>query len=240
MRSTPGQISLNSTWTTSHQGRLHLSLKACSPDFPHYPSKALSERHCSIRTLGDGRFCNVIGWESLLKKHQKLNAKLKDLVPFLSPQLATKDRSTSPKLEDDATVTGLKPHLSLRELTSNPIGESKDFRMQDRSLNAPPTADRLNLPDRFIVAQTISKAITAFHADGWVHKIIRSQSIKFFQNNGSLQRHSPYLVDFEYSRPETAATNFTYDMDDQETSTDTQTVKEPLLSISARCMISIP
>ena len=53
------------------------------------------------------------------------------------------------------------------------------------------SSDRLNLPNRFIVAQTIAKAITAFHADGWAHKSIRSQSIKFFQNNGSLQRHSP-------------------------------------------------
>ena len=77
------------------------------------------------------------------------------------------------------------------------------------------SSDRLNLPDRFIVAQTIVKAVTAFHADGWVHKSKGIQSIKFFQNNGSLQRYSPYLVDFEYSRPETTATNFTYDMDDQ-------------------------
>ena len=82
-----------------------------------------------------------------MKKYQKLNAKQKDLVPFLSPQLATKDRSTPPELEGDATITGLKPHLSLRELTSNPVGESKDFRMQNRSLNAPSTANTLTVTE---------------------------------------------------------------------------------------------
>ena len=76
-------------------------------------------------------------------------------------------------------------------------------------------SDRLNLPDRFKIAQIITKAIAGFHCDGWVHKSVRSKSIKFFHQDGVLQRHAPYLVDFEYSRPESAATNLSYDMDDE-------------------------
>lgn len=101
------------------------------------------------------------------------------------------------------------------------------------------SSDRLNLPDRFIVAQTIVKAVTAFHADGWVHKSIRSQSIKFFQNNGSLQRYSQYLVDFEYSRPRPLLPTSHMTWTTRKTSTDTQVVKNPLLSASARCMESM-
>jgi hypothetical protein len=42
-----------------------------------------------------------------------------------------------------------------------------------------------------------------FHADRWVHKSVCSQSIVFFKNRNTKawMLDSPYLVDFEYSRP---------------------------------------
>lgn len=70
--------------------------------------------------------------------------------------------------------------------------------------------EKFSLPTRFKVAQMIAKTISAFHADGWVHKSIQSQSIVFFRDRdnpvGQPSYQNPYLVDFEYSRPEDAAT----------------------------------
>lgn len=97
------------------------------------------------------------------------------------------------------------------------------FKFPENALRAEPTSlhsmidaesltSRLSLPSRFHVAQTVSKTIGAFHADGWVHKSVRSQSIVFFQSlelPHPLAVKSPYLVNFEYSRPETAVTLFT-------------------------------
>ncbi len=97
------------------------------------------------------------------------------------------------------------------------------FKFPENALRAEPTSlhsmidaesltSRLSLPSRFHVAQTVSKTIGAFHADGWVHKSVRSQSIVFFQSlelPPPLAVKSPYLVNFEYSRPETAVTLFT-------------------------------
>lgn len=63
---------------------------------------------------------------------------------------------------------------------------------------------KLDLKYRFHVAQTVSRAIGAFHSDGWVHKSIRSHAIKFFFSvDGQRCNFSnPYLTDFEFSRPE--------------------------------------
>lgn len=79
-------------------------------------------------------------------------------------------------------------------------------------INAATLNSRLSLPSRFQVAQIVSKTIGAFHADGWVHKSVRSQSIVFFRSldpSHPLAVKSPYLVNFEYSRPETAVSLFT-------------------------------
>lgn len=76
--------------------------------------------------------------------------------------------------------------------------------------------NRLNLPQRFLVAQQVAKSMGAFHADGWVHKSMRSNSVLFFQSSGDqngLLVESPYLVNFEYSRPETAMTKYDFDND---------------------------
>ncbi|RBR09917.1 hypothetical protein FVER53590_25664 [Fusarium verticillioides] len=75
-----------------------------------------------------------------------------------------------------------------------------------------PDAPSLTL--RFHTALSISLAIGAFHADGWLHKSMRSESIRFFydQDDRCIYKN-PYLVNFEYSRPEMADTIFASDPD---------------------------
>ncbi|KAL0262403.1 hypothetical protein SLS55_003849 [Diplodia seriata] len=75
--------------------------------------------------------------------------------------------------------------------------------------------DRLSLSQRFAVARQVSSSIGAFHADGWVHKSIRSASVVFFHHHTSrsVMVASPFLVNFEYSRPETAMTSYDFDND---------------------------
>ena len=68
---------------------------------------------------------------------------------------------------------------------------------------------QLSLPDRFQMAQTITKTLAAFHSANWVHKSIRSQSVVLFSAPGDEHKtmiKSPYLVNFEYSRQEKANT----------------------------------
>ncbi|KAJ4213184.1 hypothetical protein NW759_011028 [Fusarium solani] len=62
---------------------------------------------------------------------------------------------------------------------------------------------KLELKQRFHVAQTIARAIGAFHSDGWLHKSIRSHAIKFFflEDDDKCDFANPYLTDFEFSRP---------------------------------------
>ncbi|OCL05378.1 hypothetical protein AOQ84DRAFT_366687 [Glonium stellatum] len=73
------------------------------------------------------------------------------------------------------------------------------------------------LSARFRIAQHIARAIGAFHGDGWVHKSIRSHSVVFFKERDSenLLTDSPYLVDFEYSRPESGSTLLLRDNDEE-------------------------
>ncbi|KAF3808238.1 hypothetical protein GCG54_00006856 [Colletotrichum gloeosporioides] len=65
--------------------------------------------------------------------------------------------------------------------------------------------DKLELGDRFYVAHTIASAVGIFHSDGWLHKSIRSHAIKFFfmkkEPKIFCDFKSPYLTDFEFSRP---------------------------------------
>lgn len=84
-------------------------------------------------------------------------------------------------------------------------------------IDTPSSANLWPLAARFRVAQTVAKSIGAFHADGWVHKGVRSQSVAFFKNRDSkiLLRDSPYLVDIEYSRPESGSTLLLRDNDDE-------------------------
>ena len=66
---------------------------------------------------------------------------------------------------------------------------------------------RLELKDRFRVAQTLAQAIGAFHSDGWLHKSISSHAVKFFfLDEETCDFSSPYLTNFEFSRPEGGVT----------------------------------
>ena len=69
----------------------------------------------------------------------------------------------------------------------------------------------LALSARFKIAQTVALCLANFHADGWIHKGVRSQSVVFFKDREEdLKKqddlfNSPYLVNFEYSRPNGAS-----------------------------------
>ncbi|KAL2194685.1 hypothetical protein P885DRAFT_79996 [Corynascus similis CBS 632.67] len=59
----------------------------------------------------------------------------------------------------------------------------------------------LPLGRRFLVAQTLTRAVMYLHLADWLHKAIRSKNIVFFANDmASLGSALPYLVGFEYSR----------------------------------------
>ncbi|KUJ13342.1 uncharacterized protein LY89DRAFT_157366 [Mollisia scopiformis] len=63
--------------------------------------------------------------------------------------------------------------------------------------------DCLPLGRRFVVAQTLARAVMYLHFADWLHKAIRSDNILFFAENlASLGSALPYLVGFEYSRPD--------------------------------------
>ena len=73
-----------------------------------------------------------------------------------------------------------------------------------------------NLNARFKIALKVASSICEFHADGWVHKNLRSQSLLFFKSSDTesdLMVDSPYLAGFEYSRPEDGSTAGTRDDD---------------------------
>ncbi|CAF3543479.1 unnamed protein product [Fusarium graminearum] len=87
-----------------------------------------------------------------------------------------------------------------------PSGTSnqKPKSLRDLILSAGDTSgSKLELKQRFHVAQVLARAIGAFHSDGWLHKSIRAHAIKFFFHEES-QRcdfENPYLTDFGLSRP---------------------------------------
>jgi hypothetical protein len=76
---------------------------------------------------------------------------------------------------------------------------------------------RVNLTQRFHVARTVAASIGTFHADGWYHKSIRSQAIKFFFKPGATTPvcdfSSPYLTEFGSSRPESGQSLFVTSQD---------------------------
>jgi len=63
------------------------------------------------------------------------------------------------------------------------------------------------LGDRFRLALVLVTALYELHLTNWLHKSIRSDNILFFMRKGvdvSSLINSPYLVGFDYSRPESA------------------------------------
>ncbi|MCJ1415984.1 hypothetical protein MMC32_002319 [Xylographa parallela] len=73
---------------------------------------------------------------------------------------------------------------------------------------------RLSLPAHFLIARTIATTLGTLHADGWVHKSIRSHNFIFFRSTGANSGFTePYLIGFEYSRLETEESESTWDDD---------------------------
>ncbi|KAI4267553.1 MAG: hypothetical protein LQ337_008295, partial [Flavoplaca oasis] len=73
-----------------------------------------------------------------------------------------------------------------------------------------------SLSARFNIASLLAMEIGGFHADGWVHKSLRSHSVVFFKSRdteANLLINTPYLVGFEYSRPEEGPTTGVRDDD---------------------------
>lgn len=115
--------------------------------------------------------------------------------------------------------------LALKSCVDNPDGHQFIFSFgfpEGASDRAPVSLQTIlskklgapSLPLRFHIALTISRAIAAFHADGWLHKEISSSSILFFFDKDDRCMYlQPYLVNFEYSRPDSAETNMTADDD---------------------------
>ncbi|KAF4414697.1 hypothetical protein FACUT_14049, partial [Fusarium acutatum] len=61
---------------------------------------------------------------------------------------------------------------------------------------------KLELKKCFRVAQTLARAIGAFHSDGWLYKNIRAHTVKFFfhENRKRCDFENPYWTDFEFTR----------------------------------------
>ena len=99
------------------------------------------------------------------------------------------------------------------------------FRYPERALEQSPVSlhDMLSsqshdasLEDRFATAKRAATSLWILHTDNWVHKSMRSQSIVFFLEQGSIIAYwDPYLVDFEYSRPADQNTTWTWDQDEE-------------------------
>ena len=78
------------------------------------------------------------------------------------------------------------------------------------------TTNNISLTGRFAIAYKVAMSLGTFHADNWVHKSVRSQSVVFFDGSGGTTMYNkPFLVHFEYSRPADQKTMFTWDQDDE-------------------------
>lgn len=58
------------------------------------------------------------------------------------------------------------------------------------------------LADRYQTAYALAMSLAILHTAGWLHKSIRSQNIIFPKSDDSVLWSRPYLVGFEYSRPD--------------------------------------
>ncbi|MCJ1396049.1 hypothetical protein MMC18_008936 [Xylographa bjoerkii] len=95
----------------------------------------------------------------------------------------------------------------------NSASETTPTSLHEMMSSSEPSA-RLSLPIRFAIARTITTTIGTLHADGWVHKSIRSHNFIFFPSSGTRSGFTQaYLVGFEYSRLETAESEATWDDD---------------------------
>ena len=74
----------------------------------------------------------------------------------------------------------------------------------------------VSLEDRFAIAKAVATSLWTLHADNWVHKSMRSQSVVFFLvQGGIIACRDPYLVDFEYARPANQNSTGAWDLDEE-------------------------
>lgn len=73
---------------------------------------------------------------------------------------------------------------------------------------------KVSLTTRFKIATILAQAIGTFHAYGWVHKSLRSTTVRFFFDElDECILEEPYITDFALSRLESSDTRLTYDLD---------------------------
>jgi hypothetical protein len=72
-----------------------------------------------------------------------------------------------------------------------------------RSMIDEPIVERLpTLEDRYRLAYSLGLSIAILHTAEWLHKSIRSHNVLFTSQNQRIVWSRPYLVGFEYSRPD--------------------------------------
>lgn len=83
------------------------------------------------------------------------------------------------------TASAQKPFYSLHDYLSSQ--EHEEFQP--------------SLGSRFELARQLTKAFLQFHQLGWLHKSTRSHNIIFFPQDGQASIDAPYILGFDYSRP---------------------------------------
>jgi serine/threonine protein kinase len=90
--------------------------------------------------------------------------------------------------------------FSLRKLLSQ--SNSNKSGSKEQKIRGAKTG--ISLGRRFVIAQTLASALMCLHLADWLHKAIRSENILFFaESMADAGSTLPYLVGFEYSRPDT-------------------------------------
>ena len=183
-------------------------LKECSSD----PKKSLrfQARYNGCSVLVEQKFCTVPENDSI--QRGVLKARIENVVLRLQDPLKPAELRTLPCLGitewearmTDNTITSIygivyridTPHFfSLQEILDKKGKSEQDIEKIRCSFP---------LGRRFVVAQTLARAMMYLHFTDWLHKAIRSDNILFFaaKDMGGLGSALPYLVGFEYSRPD--------------------------------------
>ncbi|KAI0100770.1 hypothetical protein GGR51DRAFT_344546 [Nemania sp. FL0031] len=132
-----------------------------------------------------------------------------------APQLASLLASSSETFVEETTIGTLPFKGFAKDPTPNgcfsfafnyPKGAASDKPLSLRFLILSKRREhKLSLNDRFNIAKMISRYLGTLHSDGWLHKSICSQAIKFFFTEMDkivlLDTSTPYLTDFGFSRP---------------------------------------
>ena len=171
------------------------------------------------------------GWSSSNRVENKVLVEYKNFVlyPGIQGHRSYSAKSNGDAVRQLASLLSLSGNLDLRTLPLRGYTIEADSKRYAFVFGFPPNARRsvpvslhtmidtdsltaqLSLPDRFNMAQTVAKTLSAFHSANWVHKSMRSRSIVMFESLDDDHRRmvkSPYLINFESSRPELAGTQF--------------------------------